>query len=261
MVDSMGSKIFWLRKIMAGSLGGESSVIVHGESLPAEGEAAGNYSHAVERMKQNMRLLRRREYFEELEICCAKLGEYTSKHDMEALSLYYGMAVDILQFITEKDLHEKLSFHIGLYKLLEVGEHDTWNEAGQYLLELSERIFELLGVGGEDNLNNQIMDRLLRYMDEHLEQDLTLIKLAQFSGFNASYLSRLFKQVKGMTISEYLLMKRMELAKEYLGASNEKVKNIALKTGYLSAQSFARAFHNYAGVSPQEYRIRTGAEK
>lgn len=262
-VDSMGSRIFWLRKIMAGNLGDESSVIVHAESLhlPAEGEDTRDYSNVVERMKQNMRLLRRREYFEELDICCAKLGEYASKHDMEALSLYYGMAMGILQFITEKNLNQKLSFHIGLYKLLEVGEHATWNEAGQYLLELSEKIFEILGVAGEDNLNNQIMDRLLRYMDEHLDQDLTLIKLAEFSGFNASYLSRLFKQMKGTTISEYILMKRMELAKVYLGTSNEMVKTIAQKTGYPSAQSFGRAFRNYTGASPQEYRMRIGIEK
>ena len=99
------------------------------------------------------------------------------------------------------------------------------------------------------------------YIYSHLKERITIEDLADELGVSASYLSRLFKQMKGTTISEYILMKRMELAKVYLGTSNEKVKMIAQKTGYPSAQSFGRAFRNYTGASPREYQMRIGIEK
>lgn len=81
-----------------------------------------------------------------------------------------------------------------------------------------------------------------------------MTNLAAIGGFNASYLSRLFKKVQNETISDYVLKKRMEAAKVLLQESQEKIQSISTKTGYLSSTSFSRAFRGYMGVSPQEYR-------
>lgn len=257
--EQLGEKIFQLRKIMAGNLDNRESVIVHAESLNLP-EEKGEYfdaNTAIDQLSQNLKILKRAEYFRQLDVCCAKLAEYSSMHDLEALALYYGIAAVLLSFITENHLNQKLPFQIGLYKLLEIREHNTWYDAGQYLMELSEKIFAVLGVKGDDGLMNRTMEYLFDYIDSHLDQDLTLTRLAELSGFNASYLSRLFRQVKNITISEYILERRMELAKGYLGKTNEKIKDIAQKTGYLSAHSFTRAFRHVEGISPQEYRERT----
>ena len=68
-----------------------------------------------------------------------------------------------------------------------------------------------------------------------------MTNLAAIGGFNASYLSRLFKKVQNETISDYVLKKRMEAAKVLLQESQEKIQSISTKTGYLSSTSFSRA--------------------
>ena len=258
MTGELNHKIAWLREIAAGSLGNDEALIVHAEAIQPEKipQAEIDINGYIEKMRQSLKLLKREEYFKELNICCAGLSRHASMHDLEALSLYYGAAAVILQFIDENKLNQKLPFEIGLYKLLELNEHSTWNEAGQYLFELSEKIFDIMGVT-EDNLGSMALDRLVTYIDAHLYDDLTLTRLAEISGFNSSYLSRLFKKKKNMTISDYILEKRMDAAQRLLRTTNEKISEISVKTGYLSPHSFARTFRNYTGVSPQEYRERT----
>jgi two-component system response regulator YesN len=73
-------------------------------------------------------------------------------------------------------------------------------------------------------------------------------------GFNANYLSRLFKQIHNTTVTDYIIKKRMELAKQLLLTTKDKIQDIAEQTGYTSAHSFSRVFRGYAGVSPMEYR-------
>ena len=172
---------------------------------------------------------------------------------MTAMELYFKVSSVLLQFINEHHLQEILAFRIGLYKLLSVDEHRNWEEAGTYLMNLSEEIFDALGQY-ENTLSDRALDRVVEYIDTHLEGDLSLTNLAAIGGFNASYLSRLFKKVQNETISDYVLKKRMEAAKVLLQESQEKIQSISTKTGYLSSTSFSRAFRGYMGVSPQEYR-------
>ena len=96
---------------------------------------------------------------------------------------------------------------------------------------------------------------MTEYIDSHLGDDLSLTTLAQIGGFNASYLSRLFKQVTGQSPSEYILQKRMNLAKSLLAETNIKIQDIAAQTGYLSAHSFTRTFRNETGISPTDWRM------
>ena len=93
-----------------------------------------------------------------------------------------------------------------------------------------------------------------KYIDEHLEEDLQLTTLADRFHFNPSYLSRLFKNVTGVNLSDYIFSCRMEESKKLLGNEYIKVEEVARKVGYQSAKSFSRLFKRFQGVTPQMYR-------
>jgi two-component system, response regulator YesN len=57
-----------------------------------------------------------------------------------------------------------------------------------------------------------------------------------------------------MSISDYLLKYRMELAAKLLQKSNDKIYEIAAQMGYLTPHYFIKLFKNYYGMTPQEYR-------
>lgn len=244
-----------LRQILVGYLGSEQEVVVHAEAVAAgrKEEKEGSAMGRVPLLKSYLELQRRMSYFELLDQLCEELGSRTSRHDTHAMELYYSISVMLLQFINERKLNEKIAFRIGLFKLTKADEHGSWEEAARYLFEVSVAVFELLGEN-EHILSDRALQRVLDYISGHLSGDLTLTRLAEVGGFNASYLSRLFKQNMQVSISDYVYQKRMELAGKMLAQTNRKIQEIGEEAGYPSAQSFARTFRSYAGISPAEYR-------
>ena len=244
-----------LKQIMIGYLGSEKEIIVHAESLKAgyKEEKEVRIISRVPLLKSYMELHRRQNYFELLSECCKELTGARSRHDAYATEIYYSVSVLILQFINENEFNEKIAFETGIYKLTRVDEHDSWQAAAQYLFEISDAVFRLLGEN-DNVLSDRALRRIEEYIDMHLDGDLSLTNLADIGGFNASYLSRLFKQNYRMNITDYIYQKRMEYAKSLLSETNQKIQDIGEKAGYHSAQSFTRTFRNYSGLSPAEYR-------
>lgn len=244
-----------LKQVMVGYLGREAGVIAHEEALVSEKKETpgGMVLNKVPLLKSYLELQRRPEYFELLSDCGHELAESGSRHDVHAMELYYSISVLLLQFINENKMNEEIAFQIGLYKLTKVDEHASWMEASQYLFDISDAIFRMLGDSG-NALSDRALKRVGDYIEENLAGDLSLTRLAKVGGFNASYLSRLFKQVYRATITDYIFEKRMNLAEKLLSATDCRIQDVAVRTGYLSSQSFTRAFRGYRGVTPQEYR-------
>ena len=254
-VSEIGDMNIKQKQIMVGYLGGERAVIAHLEKMQMEqkGDVEISGIHQIPQLKLNLELSRRQEYFKLLSECCAELLQNKSRHDSLALELYYSISIMLLQFINQNQLNKKMAFEIGLYKLTKVDEHESWTEAVQYLFDVSAAVFKLLGKN-ENTLSEKALKRVTEYIDANLGEDLSLTQLAGIGGFNASYLSRLFKHVHQVNITEYIYQKRMELAGRLLTTTGLKIQEIAVKTGYISSHSFARSFRGWYGVSPGEYR-------
>lgn len=246
------------RRIMAGYLGSEQEVIAHAERLEEEidkGEAV-NTAEKIPLLKASLESLRRQEYFRILTECCKPLSDQVSKHDIHAMEVYYSIAVLLIQYMNQNQLNEKIAFEIGIYKLMRVEDHGSWTEAAQYLFDVSAAIFKLVD-DSEMVMSEKALKRVNEYIEANLAGDLSLTALADVGGFNVSYLSRLYKKVYKMNISDYIFQKRMELAASLLTTTNLKINDISVRTGYISAHSFARAFRNWSnGSSPVEYRNR-----
>lgn len=176
-----------------------------------------------------------------------------SKHYSPALEIYYSIAMMLMSYINRWNLVEKISFRIGLYKLLRADEHTSWPEAADYLKQLTVVIFEIQKGEQEKRAVNTI-NRICEYIDGHLYEELSLVKLADLVYFNPSYLSRLFKQLTGANLSEYIQEARIKKAKQLLAKHDMRVNDIAVAVGYGSATNFTRFFKKVTSMTPQEYR-------
>jgi len=166
------------------------------------------------------------------------------------METYYGIALSLLGHINRFGLHGM----IGDYgKLMRFDEHGSLSEAFVYLYQIARRIFTHNRLNEKDRAA-KIIDRLCQYILTHLNEDLSLVRLAELHYFNPSYLSRLFKQEKGMNLSDYIEQCRIARAKELLQDRDLKVREVAAAVGYDAAHSFTRFFKKTTGVSPQEYR-------
>ncbi len=106
--------------------------------------------------------------------------------------------------------------------------------------------------------------RCLDHIYNHLHQPITLRDLAELSGLNPSYLSTLFKEEMGMTVSDYIMSKKMEAARNMLKYSEFSCSEISATLNFSSQSHFIRAFRKYNGDTPGAYRRKnsrlTGGE-
>lgn len=107
------------------------------------------------------------------------------------------------------------------------------------------------------------MHQVLAYIDEHLDEQLDLVTLAEVAHFSSFHFHRLFSAWMGETFGDYLRRRRIELAAMRLAAQpRTRILNIALSVGFGSAEAFTRAFKSRFGCSPtawreQQYSLRT----
>ncbi len=100
--------------------------------------------------------------------------------------------------------------------------------------------------------------RAIAYMEEHLADEVDFAEAAARSYSSPSHFARVFSILSGYTLGEYVRMRRLTLAGAELAHGDARVIDIALKYGYDSPDSFAKAFRAFHGIAPSEAR-RSGA--
>ena len=104
------------------------------------------------------------------------------------------------------------------------------------------------------NKNGDLMTKILMITDEKFTNaDFSLSYLASQLGYDAKYLSFLFKKKKGITFTQYLRDLRLRHAIFLMEQGVANVKNTAILSGFDDALYFSRIFKQYTGHSPKEY--------
>ena len=94
----------------------------------------------------------------------------------------------------------------------------------------------------------------LDYIESHLTDPLPVGEISGVAGLSPFYYQRIFGALCGMTVGEYIRSRRMTLAAQDLTRTGDRIIDIALRYGYDSPDSFAKAFQRFHGVSPSRAR-------
>lgn len=192
---------------------------------------------------------RAEEFYAELEqLSTSTLEHY--EYAQRSIEAYYSVALMLYSCLNRLGLQSRLDDH---GKLMRLDDHSSMKEGFNFLKQTAEAIFRIKHSDERDR-TTQVIDRICQYIEDHLSEDLSLVRLAEINYFNPSYLSRLFKQEKGINLSEYIDTCRARKAKELLRDGDLKVREVAVSVGYESAHSFTRFFKKVTGMTPQEYR-------
>ena len=96
------------------------------------------------------------------------------------------------------------------------------------------------------------------FIENNLDGSPEIEEIAGLAALSPFYYQRIFGALCGMTVGEYIRGRRMTLAAQELSGTDAKVIDIALKYGYDSPDSFAKAFQRFHGITPSRAR-ETGA--
>lgn len=99
----------------------------------------------------------------------------------------------------------------------------------------------------------KMMDAV-EYIEDHMEDPLDAGKIAQVACSSTFHFQRMFHMITGTTLAEYIRKRKLTLAAQELAITKAKVLDIALKYGYETPESFAKAFRRVHGISPSAAR-------
>ena len=103
-------------------------------------------------------------------------------------------------------------------------------------------------------LDNARLRRVLDFIDQHLEEEITLAGLADLANLSAFHFTRMFTAAVGIPPYRYVSRRRLENAMAMLAIGKLPLSEIAHRSRFSSQASFNRAFRRASGMTPGEYR-------
>ena len=96
------------------------------------------------------------------------------------------------------------------------------------------------------------LNEAISYIESRLFENLNCENIAAHVYISSYHFQRCFSLLTGMTVGEYIRNRRLSLAGQELSASDKKIIEIALKYGYETPESFAKAFSRFHGITPSQ---------
>ena len=112
--------------------------------------------------------------------------------------------------------------------------------------------------------NHHYFDKISQvadYVSKNFSEPMTVVDIAKHINMHPASATKLFKKICGMSLMTYITQHRIFHAQRLLFASDMKIIDVALESGYQSASRFYAAFKEHCGVSPQEFRKSVDAQK
>ena len=105
-----------------------------------------------------------------------------------------------------------------------------------------------------DNIFSKHVVRAIEYIYSHLQERILVPDLSAYLGLNDAYFSKLFKKETGVSVSDFIRIKKIEAAKHMLKHSDYSCLNISQFLSFSTQSHFIQAFKKQTGLTPEEYR-------
>ena len=116
-------------------------------------------------------------------------------------------------------------------------------------------IFELLDTCTFASQNLHVR-RMIKYVDEHLYEPVSLSGISAFVNLSPEYASTLFRKETGETLTRYINKRKLMTAKRPIPESSMSLNEISAYLGYENYNYFSRLFKQYFKASPKDFRTR-----
>ena len=101
------------------------------------------------------------------------------------------------------------------------------------------------------------LNRVREYIEQNLENNVSLAALAEVAGISLYHFAKAFKQSTGATPHQYVLARKIDRAKELLGDPDRNVLEASARTGFNDQIHVTKIFRRVVGVTPTEFRNQT----
>ncbi|MDQ0087895.1 AraC-like DNA-binding protein/quercetin dioxygenase-like cupin family protein [Paenibacillus anaericanus] len=237
---------------------GECDIIVNGEAITVhKGELMVIFSHMIH------------SFHVKSDQPAVFLQIHFSPECFIATDQKVNESIKFLHYMT--DGHSAYTFHSFTDQLLSCVERiceETNNETGVYHVPLANiYIYEMLFLLSREieqsvrkvySVDNPIAIRAIHFINQNMENNISLDDVAQNCNVTTRYLSKIFKKYVNITVKDYICIAKLDKAMNYICNTEFSITEISSKLGFSSAQYFSTVFKKYSGVTPKEFKnLRT----
>lgn len=132
---------------------------------------------------------------------------------------------------------------------LPTGDIMNQNAVKCWLLQIMDFIMRKLA-----EMQYPILKNIFPYINQHIEESINLSQIVKECNISQGYLSKLFRLCFHLSVTDYIHLRKILVAKRMLSIPGNSMADIAFKLGYSDYSHFSRIFKKYEGITPKEYR-------
>lgn len=184
-------------------------------------------------------------------------------NDLMQVSKDYGYLMQHVlitkQYVFHNDLINFNAIQSMIFGLIEEIKSDRFGREAEITLRLNSLLICLNRIVHDQNSDKSFKTEkalylnLCDYINEHLEEDLSLDNLAREFYVSKYYIAHAFKNNIGISIHQYIMKKRLMVCKDAI-LGDEAISNVFRRYGFNDYSSFYRAFKKEYGISPKEFK-------
>ena len=207
------------------------------------------------RLREAMEHMNRKEFMNLLTAAANEMRKAQRMDDPYALEAFLTLSRMFLSYINRWKLHDSVQFPGGLSGLTSIAGFASWDQAADAFIDLGKTLLKI-HEGDQGSRGQAVMAQIRDHIERNLNrpEELSLSRIAEITYFNPAYLSRLFHQITGETLSDYVSGIRVQKANEMLRDNANRISDISEAVGFSSSANFSRFYRKMMGCSPQEYR-------
>lgn len=140
--------------------------------------------------------------------------------------------------------------------LMDEGQNRTvvYGSIHAFLQWVSHTVTEVTTCISQNDASASVIGKISTYIHENISSDLNRDELANVVHLHPNYLSALFHQQTGMSLSEFITAERLKEARRLLLSTDLPVNEIAIRTGFSNISYFSKIFKEDTGTTPLKYR-------
>lgn len=145
-----------------------------------------------------------------------------------------------------------MAFNIASVKVIETKMSDA--QFLQCADELVEFFVMVITERKKPSFGHQTVNKVILFINDEIETNLTVEDIANNFSISTSHLSRIFREHTGVTLVEYLNIRKVEECQYFLRHTNKGISDISNSFHFCNQSYFTRIFKKYTGLTPKQFR-------
>ena len=165
-------------------------------------------------------------------------------------------AAMLTRFCIEGGLEPEQAYRLSDFYILKMDTCQTIRQVADLHHDMAKDFTGKMVLNKKSSIISKPVMQCIDYIYSNIKDRITVQDLADHTGLSTNYLSRVFKQNLGISISDYIREKKIEKATHLLKYSDESIVDIANYLSFSSQSHFIQTFQDYTGLTPKKYRDR-----